>query len=78
MRERLEQRDVFKKFDSLDDVRRIAGELNDGKESLSKLSLEQRRALIDRLIGMGADVKNPIIYDSDLRDEAAKNKIVRS
>lgn len=43
----------------------MTGEINLGIPSISKLSIEQRRVLIDRLIEMGARVKNPVIYDSD-------------
>jgi hypothetical protein len=43
----------------------MAAELNLGIRSISRLNIEQRRALIDRLIEMGAQVKNPVIYDSD-------------
>ncbi|HWO42636.1 MAG TPA: hypothetical protein VNO43_12620 [Candidatus Eisenbacteria bacterium] len=72
-RAQLEERGILDPWAGLDQVRDIAAELNLGIRSISKLSLEQRRALIDRLIDMGAQVKNPIIYDSDLRAEEARS-----
>ena len=55
----------------------MAGEINDGVESISKLSLEQRRELIGRLIDLGARVKNPQVYESDLRAEAVRAGVKR-
>jgi len=43
----------------------MAAEINLGFRSISSLNIEQRRALIDRLIEMGARVKNPVVYYSD-------------
>ncbi len=40
-----------------------------GIRSISSLSLKQRELLIDRLMGKGAQVKNPHIYQSDLEEE---------
>ena len=49
----------------------MAAELNLGIASISRLSLDQRRTLIDKLNEMGAQVKNPFIYDSDRNAERA-------
>jgi hypothetical protein len=56
---------VLDPWSGLDRIREMAAELNLGIRSISRLNIEQRRALIDRLIEMGAQVKNPVIYDSD-------------
>lgn len=64
-RAELEALGVFDPWDGLNQIRTMAGEINLGIRSISKLNIEQRRALIDRLIGMGARVKNPVIYASD-------------
>lgn len=66
-RSQLERLGVFDPKTSLDRLRDIAAELNDGIRSISALSLEQRKILIDRLISMGAKVRNVSIYESDLR-----------
>ena len=68
-RAQLEGQGVLDPWSGLDQVRAMAAELNLGIPSISKLSLDQRRLLIDRLIEMGARVKNPFIYDSDLKTE---------
>jgi hypothetical protein len=49
--------------------RSLAGQLNLGIESVSKLSLTQRETLINQLIEIGATVKNPILYASDRGSE---------
>jgi hypothetical protein len=41
--------------------------INLGIQSISKLDLKQREQLIDMLIEMGAVVRNPRIYQSDLK-----------
>lgn len=64
-RAQLEKLGVMVPGDSLNAVRAIAGELNLGVQSISRLTLQQRRTLIDRLNGMGARVRNPAIYKSD-------------
>lgn len=68
-RAQLEAQGVIDPWAGLDQIRQMAAELNLGIASISKLSLDQRRALIDRLIGMGAQVKNPFIYASDTKAE---------
>ena len=47
----------------------MAAKLNLGLLSISKLSLQQRATLIEKLKMMGARVKNPHIYPSDLEEE---------
>jgi len=64
-RAQLEMQGVLDPWSGLDRIREMAAELNLGIRSISRLNIEQRRALIDRLIEMGAQVKNPVIYDSD-------------
>src|SRR5262249_40409564 len=54
----------------LDDLRALAGQINLGIQSLSKLSLSQRHALIADLISKGAEVDNPEITRFDLEEEA--------
>jgi len=76
-RQQLEAAGVLNPWSGLDQIREMAAEINSGIASISKLSLEQRRELIDRLIEKGAQVKNPFIYDSDLRTEAAKAGVKR-
>jgi hypothetical protein len=60
-RAQLEAQGILDPWSGLDQM--IAAELNLGIRS--RLNIEQRRALIDRLIEMVAEVKNPVIYDSD-------------
>lgn len=69
-REQLEYSGVLDPWSGLDQIREIAAELNAGNASISSLSLTQREVLIDRLIAIGAQVRNPHIYDSDLKAEA--------
>ena len=73
-RAQLEGQGVLNPWSGLDQVRAIAAEINLGIASISKLSLDQRHQLIDRLIAMGAQVKNPVIYDSDRNAEAGWSK----
>ena len=54
---------------SIDDVRAIAGTLNLGVQSISRLTLTQREALIARLIALGATVRNPSLTPYDLEEE---------
>jgi len=57
---------ILDPWSGFDRIRDMAAELNLGIRSISRLNIEQRRVLIDRLIDeMGAQVKNPVIYDSD-------------
>jgi hypothetical protein len=67
----LEDAGTLNPWDGVNQIRLMAARLNLGIASISRLSLEQREALIDRLKGMGAEVRNPHIYDSDLRAEHA-------
>lgn len=69
-RRQLEDKGILDPWAGLEAVRDMAAEINAGLRSISKLSLEQRRILIDRLIEKGAQVRNPHIYASDLRSEA--------
>ena len=70
----LECKGVLDPCAGLDQVRAMAAEINLGIASISKLSLDQRRKLIDRLMAMGAQVKNPVIYDSDRAAEDGGSK----
>jgi hypothetical protein len=72
-RAELEGAGVLNPWSGLEQVRDMAAELNSGVRSISSLNIAQRRALIERLIGMGAKVRNPVIYESDLRAEAARS-----
>ena len=80
-RRQLAEAGVLDPRSSLDQVRQMAAEINNGIASISKLSLEQRRELIERLIEKGALVNNPNFYNSDLKAEAARSgrmrKVVR-
>jgi len=67
----LERVGTFQKSTGLDEIREMAGQINLGIESISRLSLKQREVLIDKLKEKGAHVRNPHIYDSDLREEQA-------
>ena len=49
---------------TLDDLREMARAFG-GRASISSLSLEQRRQLIDMLIDLGADVENPGLPDAE-------------
>lgn len=60
---------------SVDELRTMASAINLGIESISRLSLAQRAALIERLNGMGAKVRNPIPTSYDLAEE--KGKVIR-
>jgi hypothetical protein len=64
-RAQLEMQGILDPWSGLDRIREMAAELNLGIRSISRLNIEQRRALIERLIEMGAQVKNPVMYDSD-------------
>lgn len=68
-RAQLEANGALDPWSSLDAVREMAGRLNLGIKSISRLSLMQRRTLISQLIEMGAQVKNPELYASDLDAE---------
>jgi hypothetical protein len=70
-RAQLEKVGVLDPRAGLDQVRDMAAEISGGIRSISQLSLEQRRLLIERLIEKGALVRNPHIYTSDLASEAA-------
>lgn len=73
-RAQLERLGVMVAGDSLNHVRALAGEINLGVQSISKLSLDQRRRLIERLNAMGARVRNPAIYSSDYAAERGGTK----
>ena len=64
-RAELEAMGILDPWSGLEQIRDMAAEMNLGIRSISSLNIEQRRALIDRLIEMGARVKNPVIYASD-------------
>lgn len=68
-RAQLEEKGVLDPWSSLDQVRDLAASLNLGLGSISKLSLPQRETLIEKLKAMGARVKNPHLYPSDLEEE---------
>ena len=68
-RAQLESKGVLDPWSGLNQIREIAAELNLGIRSVSKLSLKQREALIDRLKAMGATIRNPHLYDSDMAAE---------
>jgi hypothetical protein len=70
-RRQLEGINAINSSAGLDAIRELSGEINGGLRSISKLSLQQRRFLIERLIEKGARVRNPHIYASDLASEAA-------
>jgi hypothetical protein len=55
-------------------VRFLAGKLNLGIESISRLSLMQREQLIKELITMDATVRNPRTYASDLAAETGRGR----
>ena len=57
----------------IDDLRSMAGSLNLGIASLSRLSLDQRQALIERLRSLGATARNPTITRYDYEEEARAN-----
>jgi hypothetical protein len=67
----LEAMAIFESGRSLEAVRVFAGRINLGIESISRLSLKQREILIDKLRELGATVRNPHIYESDLTAEHA-------
>ncbi len=68
-REHLESAGIVQRGKSLEMARFLAGKLNLGIQSISRLSLSQRTVLIEKLIDMGARVKNPVIYESDFEAE---------
>lgn len=77
-RAELEASGVLDPRAGLEQIRDMAAEINPGVRSISSLSLEQRSLLIDRLIDLGARVKNPHLYDSDFAAEAAPGqKVIR-
>ncbi len=65
----LEAKGVLDPWNSLNQVRQMAAKLNLGIASISKLSLQQRQTLIDNLKSLGARVKNPRLYQSELEEE---------
>lgn len=66
----LERKGIIEEGKSLDMCRHLAGKINLGIESISRLSITQRSKLIDLLIEMGAAVRNPKIYAADLAAES--------
>ncbi len=70
-RAQLEAAGVLDPWAGLDQIRQMAADINLGIASISRLSLDQRRKLIDKLNAMGAQVKNPFIYDSDRKAEGS-------
>jgi hypothetical protein len=68
-RAELERKAILEAGRSLDVIRELAGKINLGINSISRLSLKQREILIEQLKEMGATVRNPHIYDSDLTKE---------
>jgi len=72
-RAQLEAEGVLDPRSGIDQIRQMASELNLGIASISKLSLDQRRTLIDLLIEKGARVKNPFVYPSDIKSESASS-----
>ncbi len=65
----LVSRGVFGSDGALNRVRELAGKINLGILSISRLSLKQRELLINNLREMGATIRNPHIYQSDLAAE---------
>ncbi len=61
-RAELEAAGVFQEGKSLEACRFMAGQINLGIQSVSRLSLPQREKLIEMLKDMGATVRNPHIY----------------
>jgi len=57
---------------SVEELRLMAGALNLGIASISRLSLTQRAQLIDRLNALGAQVRNPQLTEYDLAEENGK------
>jgi len=72
-RAELEAKGVLEKGKSLDACRFLAGKINLGIQSISRLSLKQREQLINMLIEMGATVRNPHVYESDLRADLVRS-----
>ena len=70
-RAELEAAGALQKGKSLEAYRFLAGQINLGIQSISRLSLSQREKLIEMLKEMGATVRNPHIYLSDLNIEGA-------
>lgn len=60
---------------SVEELRLMAGAINLNIASISRLSLTQRKELIDRLNAMGAQVRNPSLSEYDLAEE--KGKVAR-
>lgn len=77
-RRQLEEKGILDPWAGVDQIREMAGELNLGIRSISKLSLKQREILIEKLIEMGARVRNPHIYGSDLLDEGGRKIVLFS
>ena len=71
-RAELESKGIIEPCRGLEMCRFLAGKINLGVESISRLSLQQRAGLIEQLIEMGASVRNPRIYNSDLKTENPK------
>jgi hypothetical protein len=67
-------RGVFEAAGSLDRVREMAGVINRAILSISQLSLKQREVLINQLRELGATVRNPHLYASDVRAESGKKE----
>lgn len=59
-RQELENSGKFNPWSGMEELRAIAAEIS-GVPSVSKLSVDQRAVLIDRLIAKGANVRNPTI-----------------
>ena len=68
-RAELEEKGILAPESSLEACRFLTGKINLGIESISCLSLKQREVLIGKLKKMGATVRNPHIYASDLESE---------
>lgn len=68
-RAQLEEQGILDPWAGVAQIREMAAEINLGIASISKLSLNQRQVLIDKLNAMGAQVRNPHIYQSDLEEE---------
>lgn len=73
-RAELEAKGVLAAGEGLQACRFLAGRINLGIESISRLDLKQREKLIEMLKEMGATVRNPHVYTSDLSyDSAARS-----
>ena len=70
-RAELEAKGILQSGKSLEATRFMAGQINLGIQSISSLDLKQREKLIEMLKDMGATVRNPHVYTSDLSYDAA-------